>query len=133
MKTVVYRGRTVTVLVARPHDSGEAIALVCEDAEECTTYRLLLRRPPYKLDHGTPLGQPLKTHYPNVVLEVLAPPVEGGDWPWIVAFYSPRRVPEGQRGHWAFETAGDWDEAQTIASDIQQDIERHAKRLKLGD
>lgn len=110
------------------------IVLVCEDEEECAVYRRLLQeRPPYRLDGRTPLGRRLKRHHPTVVLEVLGPPTGSDDWPWIVAFYSPNRVPGGQRGHWAFEGAGDRDEAQTIALDIQKDIERHAKRLKLGD
>ncbi|WP_431857601.1 hypothetical protein [Azospirillum sp.] len=134
MKTAVYRGRSVTVLAVRSHHGGEVIALVCEDEEECRIYkRLFQEEPPHRLDDRTPLGRRLKKHHPSVVLEVLAPPTHGDGWPWIVAFYSPNPVPDGQRGHWAFESAGDRDEARTIALDIQRDIERHAKRLKLGD
>ena len=124
----------MTVLVARPHGGGEAIALLCEDEEERTDYeRLFQEKPPYRLDHSTPLGRMLRKHYPTIVLELLAPSAEGDGWPWIVAFYSPNRLPDGQRGHWAFEGAGDRDEALTIMLDIRQDVEHHAKRLILRD
>lgn len=123
METAVYRGHSVTVLIARPADGGEAIALVCEDAEELRSYERLFRAErPHILDHRTPLRRSLQKHYPTFVLETLSPPITGGSWPWIVAFYSPKRVPDGQRGHWVFEVAGDEHEAQSIVLDINQQI-----------
>ena len=121
METAVYRGQSVTVLIARLADGGEVIALVCEDAEELRSYERLFRaEPPHTLDHHTLLRRRLQKHYPTFVLEILNPPITEGNWPWIVAFYSPKPIPDGQRGHWVVEVAGDEAEAQSIVLDIRQ-------------